>query len=137
VWVDDAADALARLAEHGGFDLAGRVFHLAARTDIGARDVVEHFAETSGRALRFHGRPVALSWALGRASDGMRRLAGRRGDGLPLGVLSGQALRASFTCDNARLLLGWRPLEDRAGFLERAVTPMVDGPGAGELDAAQ
>jgi predicted dehydrogenase/nucleoside-diphosphate-sugar epimerase len=119
VLVEDVADALARVAAHGGRELDGRALNLAARVPLGARALVEHHARWSGRAVHFHPRALGLSQAL-EVGKWLVKRAGGRSDAFPSWRdLKSRALRPALTCRRAREVLGWRPCDDAQEFLRR------------------
>lgn len=125
VWVDDVADALARMAVHRGTDLAGKALNLCALAPLTARDVVEEMRRASGRDLRFHARPLALSQTLELGKWVVKRAGGRAVPVPSWRDLKSRQLAPRFTSRTARDVLGWRPVQDRERFLARAVRPMV------------
>jgi predicted dehydrogenase/nucleoside-diphosphate-sugar epimerase len=121
VWVDDVAEALALAALDSNGALSGRAMNLAARVRLCAREVVEELAAHTGRDLHFHPRPMWLLQA-GEVGKWLVKRVGRRRAPLPsLRDLKTRALVPALRCETARELLGWRPVEDREAFLERAV----------------
>ena len=133
VWVDDAADGIARVALHRGSELDGKALNLCARVPLGAREVVEALAENTGRALHFHRRSLALSQTM-EIGKWIVKVAGRRpGTEFPSWRdLAARALVPAFSSRTARELLGWEPLEERDEFLAKAICvygPTVDGDG--------
>jgi predicted dehydrogenase/nucleoside-diphosphate-sugar epimerase len=122
VLVDDVADAICRLIEHKGQDLDGRALNLAAAPGLCAAEIVEELARASGRALHFHARPLLLSQSM-EIGKWLVKVAGRRpGAEFPsLRDLKSRALVPRIPSTTARTVLGWKPVEDRKAFLERAV----------------
>ena len=129
VWVEDAAAALAGLAALSadeGAELAGEALNLATRVPLTAREIVEVFRETSGRALHFHPRPLALSQTLELGKWLVKLAGGRRTAAPSWRDLKSRQLRPEFSCRRARRVLGWKPVEERERFLELAVRPMAE-----------
>lgn len=123
VWVDDVAEALALVAAHPGKELDGRALDLAADTGLCARDVVGELRAASGRELRFHARPLGLSYAMEIGKWIVKRL-GRRAAEIPSWRdLEARSLLSPIPSRTAREVLGWKPVDDREAFLERAVRP--------------
>jgi len=122
VWVEDAAEGIARAALHPGGELDGRALNLCARVPLGARRIVAELAAESGRALHFHRRSLALSQAL-EIGKWLVKVAGRRaGAEFPSWRdLKARALVPAFSARTAREVLGWRPLEDEHEFLARVL----------------
>jgi nucleoside-diphosphate-sugar epimerase len=119
VAVEDVADDLARLALHRGSELDGRALNLAARLPLGSAALVGAFARRTGRAFRFHPRALSLSQSFELGKWLVKRAGGRRDPWPSYRDLKSRALWPSFSCKNARELLGWRPLEDAEEFLRR------------------
>lgn len=122
VWVDDAADGIARAALHRGPELDGKALNLCARVPLSAREIVEELAENTGRALHFHKRSLALSQTM-EIGKWIVKVAGRRpGAEFPSWRdLAARALVPAFSCRTARDVLGWEPLEDKEEFLTQAI----------------
>jgi len=122
VWVDDVADALARLARHAGSDLDGQALNLCARSTLTASGVVAELARVTGRPIAFHPRSIRLSWWMEIGKYLVKKLGGRAGTEFPsLHDLRCRALDVSFPCELAREKLGWKPLESAEPLLEQAV----------------
>jgi len=122
VWVDDVADALAKLAVDPRDELSGRAVNLCARTGLSARDMVNEYRRVTGRDIHFHPRSCTLSQAL-EVGKWVVKVAGRRpGTEFPSWRdLKARALHPAFTSRTARELLDWKPTEDREEFLDRTV----------------
>jgi predicted dehydrogenase/nucleoside-diphosphate-sugar epimerase len=122
VWVDDVADALVRIARHPSNDLEGRALNLCARVPLSAREIVEELSRSSGRRLEFHPRSLALAQSM-EIGKWIVKTAGRRPDvEFPSWRdLKARALVPAFTARTAREVLGWKPIEERQAFLDRAV----------------
>jgi predicted dehydrogenase/nucleoside-diphosphate-sugar epimerase len=122
VWVDDVADALVKVAQHGGPDLHGQALNLCARTPLTARAMVAALARSSGRPITFHPRGLALSQMMEIGKFAVKKAGRRPGVEFPSWRdLKARALVPQFACDVARQKLGWKPVEDEAGLLERCI----------------
>jgi predicted dehydrogenase/nucleoside-diphosphate-sugar epimerase len=122
VWVDDVADALARLARHRGHELDGKSLNLCADTSLTAREVVAELAAVTGRALVFHPRKLETSQVLELGKYLVKRVGRRPGVELPSWRdLKARALVPRFRSNLAREVLGWKPTEEREQLLERCV----------------
>ena len=129
VTADDVADALVRIATHEGPDLQGKALNLCGAPPLSAREMVEELRRATGRDLHFHPRPLWLSQMM-EIGKWLVKKAGRRpGVTFPsYRDLKSRALVPRFTSRTAREVLGWKPVEDREGVLERTVR--IYGPGA-------
>lgn len=122
VAVEDVADAIVRVVAHPGEDLHGRALNLCTRTPLTAPEIVEELARATGRDIRFHPRPLWLSQALEVGKWAVKKAGRRPGVTFPsYRDLKSRALERPFTARTAREVLGWRPVEDREAFLDRAV----------------
>ncbi len=124
VWVDDVAAALAALASlpaREGAALHGKALDLATRVPLTAREVVAELAKSTGRDLRFHARPLALSQTLEIGKWVVKRLARRDPEFPSWRDLAARSLRSPIPSRTARDVLGWKPVEEREAFLDRAV----------------
>lgn len=122
VWVDDVADALARIVAYAGHDLDGKALNLCASPALDAREVVLELARASGLALHFHPRPLATSQLMEIGKWIVKKLGGRRDAELPSWHdLRARSLAARIPSETARVLLGWKPVEEREAFLDRTV----------------
>jgi nucleoside-diphosphate-sugar epimerase len=120
VLADDVADALVRLVEHPGRDLDGKALNLAARVPLSAADVVAAWRERSGRAVTFHPRPLWLSQSMEVGKWLVKKAGGRKDAAFPsYRDLKSRSLWPELSCERARDVLGWRPVEEREEFLER------------------
>jgi predicted dehydrogenase/nucleoside-diphosphate-sugar epimerase len=122
VWVDDVADALVKIAQYKGRELDGLALNLCARVPLSAREIVAELSRSTGRDLHFHPRALALAQAM-EIGKWLVKKAGRRpGIEFPSWRdLKARSLASSFTARTAREVLGWKPVEDREVFLDRAV----------------
>jgi nucleoside-diphosphate-sugar epimerase len=121
VWVDDVADALARIVAHGGPELDGKALNLCASPPLCAREMVEELARATGRDLHFHARPLATSQLMEIGKWIVKRVGGRDPEFPSWHDLRARSLAAKIPCDTARVALGWEPVEEREAFLDRCV----------------
>jgi len=122
VWVDDVADALARLARYPGRDLDGQALNLCARTDLTARELVAELASHTGRPLEFHARALALSQTMEIGKWVIKKLGRRKGVEFPSWRdLKARSLCVPFASDLARTKLSWKPVEEREALLNAAI----------------
>lgn len=122
VTADDVADGLIRIALHEGDDLHGRALNLCGRPRLSAREMVDQLRLATGRDLHFHPRPLWLSQILEIGKWVVKKAGRRKGVAFPsYRDLKARALVPDFPCRTAREVLGWAPVEDREGLLDRTV----------------
>ncbi|HKI01242.1 MAG TPA: NAD-dependent epimerase/dehydratase family protein [Thermoanaerobaculia bacterium] len=122
VAVDDVADALVRLVLYEGHGLDGKALNLCSQAPLSAREIVEEMRRTTGRDLHFHPRPLWLSQILEIGKWIVKKIGRRPGAAFPsYRDLKTRALVPRFSSRIARETLGWRPVEEREAFLDRAV----------------
>jgi predicted dehydrogenase/nucleoside-diphosphate-sugar epimerase len=122
VTADDVADALVRIALHEGDDLHGKALNLCGRPSLSAREVVDQLRNATGRDLHFHPRPLWLSQILEIGKWVVKKAGRRPGTVFPsYRDLKARALVPAFPCRTAREVLGWQPVDDREGLLDRTV----------------
>ncbi len=123
VAVDDVAEALVRIALHEGDDLARPGAQpLRPAAALGPRDRRRAAARATGRDLHFHPRPLWLSQILEIGKWVVKKAGRRPGATFPsYRNLKARALVPAFSCRTAREVLGWTPVEDREGLLDRIV----------------
>jgi len=120
VLADDVADALFRLAVHEGRELDGKALNLSSKVSLTAREVVEAWRETSGRAVTFHPRALWTSQAMEIGKWLVKKAGGRKDAEFPsYRDLKSRSLWPALRCERAREVLGWKPVEERDAFLER------------------
>lgn len=122
VTADDVAEALVRIALHEGDDLHGKALNLCGRPSLSAREVVDQLRQATGRDLHFHPRPLWFSQILEIGKWVVKKAGRRPGTVFPsYRDLKARALVPAFPCRTAREVLGWTPVDDREGLLERTV----------------
>ncbi|HEX5716894.1 MAG TPA: NAD-dependent epimerase/dehydratase family protein [Thermoanaerobaculia bacterium] len=122
VTADDVAEALVRIALHEGDGLHGKALNLCGRPALSAREVVDQLRIATGRDLHFHPRPLWLSQILEIGKWVVKKAGRRPGTVFPsYRDLKARALVPAFPCKTAREVLGWSPVDDREGLLERTV----------------
>lgn len=132
VTADDVAEALVRIALHEGDGLHGRALNLCGRPPLSAREMVEQLRLATGRDLHFHPRPLWWSQILEIGKWVVKKAGRRPGAAFPsYRDLKARALVPAFPCRTAREVLGWAPVEDREGLLERTVRIHGDRSGVG------
>lgn len=122
VWVDDVADALTALVRYEESDLHGQALNLCAKTTLTARECVAELARVSGRRITFHPRSLVSSQAMEIGKYVVKKAGRRPGVEYPSWRdLKSRALVTTFASNLARTRLGWKPVEDREGLLDRCV----------------
>lgn len=136
VWVDDVADALAKIVAYEKDDLHGEALNLCARPPVTPEEFVDELGAVTGRSLHFHPRALWFSQMLEIGKWLVKKAGRRAGVEFPSWRdLKSRALIPSFTSRLAREKLGWKPVEEREAFLDRTVR--VYGPGSRASDAAR
>lgn len=122
VTADDVAEALVRIALHEGDGLHGKALNLCGRPSLSAREVVDQLRIATGRDLHFHPRPLWLSQILEIGKWVVKKAGRRPGTVFPsYRDLKARALVPVLPSRTAREVLGWTPVEDREGLLDRTV----------------
>jgi len=121
VWVDDVADALVAIAAFPGKALDGRALALAANVPLSARDAVAELRRATGRDLHFHARPLAVSYAMELGKWIVKKVGRRSAEFPSWHDFAARSLASPIPSRTARELLGWKPVEEREAFLDRAV----------------
>jgi predicted dehydrogenase/nucleoside-diphosphate-sugar epimerase len=121
VWVDDVADALVAIAAFPGKTLDGRALALATNVPLSARDAVSELQRATGRDLHFHARPLAVSYAMELGKWIVKKVGRRSADFPSWHDFAARSLASPIPSRTARELLGWKPVEEREAFLDRAV----------------
>jgi nucleoside-diphosphate-sugar epimerase/predicted dehydrogenase len=122
VWVEDVASALAAAALHEGPELIGQSMNLCARVPLNAQRIVAELRKATGRDLHFHPRPLGKSQAMEIGKWAVKLVGGRPGLVFPSNRdLRSRALFPEFSCNLAREVLGWEPLEEPEEFLDKTV----------------
>lgn len=135
VTADDVADALVRIALHQGDDLHGRALNLCGRPALSARDMVDELRRVTGRDLHFHPRPLWLSQIVEIGKWAVKKAGRRPGVRFPAyRGIKARALVPAFSSRVAREVLGWAPVEDREGLLDRTVRIHAETPARSEGD---
>jgi predicted dehydrogenase/nucleoside-diphosphate-sugar epimerase len=119
--VEDVADGLLRAALHEGPELNAKAINLAAKSSLSAAECVEELARTTGRDLHFHPRSLAFSQILEIGKWIIKRVGGRTVPYPSYRDLAARGLFGEFSCETARELLGWQPVEEREALLDRSV----------------
>jgi hypothetical protein len=95
---------------------------LCARVPLSAREIVAELSRASGSSLVFHPRSLVLAQSMEIGKWMVKKLGRRPGVEFPSWRdLNARALVPPFTSRTAREMLGWKPVEDRETFLDRAV----------------
>jgi nucleoside-diphosphate-sugar epimerase len=119
VLVEDVAEAI-----HKAIDmplLEGRCFNLVGDVRLTAREYVAELATATGRPLQFHGQWTTKLYLIELMKWVIKQAAGKRGPRTTLYDLRSRGLIASFDCSAAQEKLRWRPEQDRAAFVKRAI----------------
>ena len=119
VLVEDVAEAIRLACAAPGIE--GRCYNLVGGVALSARDYVAALAQTLQRPLMFHPQSPRLLWLEEMGKWAIKRAGGRAVPPPSLRDLLSRGMQARFDCGDALRDLGWRPVQDRELFLERAV----------------
>jgi predicted dehydrogenase/nucleoside-diphosphate-sugar epimerase len=119
VLVEDVADAVWRACRAP--TAVGRCYNLVGDVRLTAREYVAELAAAQQRPLRFHPKYPTELWLEDMAKWVIKKAVGRK-VAMPAryDILS-RGLNAVFDCGDAKRALDWRPVADRARFIERGV----------------
>ena len=122
VLVDDVADALIRMMETPGID--GQSFNLTGSVPLTARDYFDAIHARLGARTRLATGHLTALWLADGAKYLAKRHLLRRPDMLrpSLADWKSRAHRSRFDNSRAQVMLGWQPENDRAAFLDRAIS---------------
>lgn len=133
ILVDDVADALVRAVLYEGDQLNGKAMNLAANTGFTGQEVVDEMRRATGRDLHFHPRALWWSQALELGKWVIKKIGRQAGAVFPSWRdLKSRAMVPILTCETARDVLGWKPVEDREEFLDRAIRGHAPGTNTAE-----
>ena len=119
--VEDVALGLVLAALFEGDELNGRAFNLSSPPLLTASECVAELATSTGRDLHFHPRSLGLSQAMEVGKWIVKRVGGRAVDFPSQRDLSARGLFGELSCETAREVLGWRPIQDRDALLARCL----------------
>ncbi len=128
VLVEDVAAAIHAAIDAPGVE--GRCFNLVGDVRLTAREYVAELARATGRPLQFHGQSPTKLYLIELMKWTIKQAAGKRGPKTTLYDLRSRGLAAAFDCSAAREVLQWRPEQDRAAFIERAIAVFGPQPAA-------
>lgn len=119
VLAEDVADAVWRACRAP--TAVGRCYNLVGDVRLTAREYVAELAAAQQRPLRFHPKYPTELWLEDMAKWAVKKAVGRK-VAMPAryDILS-RGLNAVFDCGDAKRALDWRPVDDRARFIERGV----------------
>ena len=104
-----------------GDELNGRAFNLSSPPLLTASECVAELAASTGRDLHFHPRSLGLSQAMEVGKWIVKRVGGRAVDFPSQRDLSARGLFGELSCETAREVLDWRPIQDRDALLARCL----------------
>ncbi len=99
----------------------GKAYNLAGDVRISAREYLYRLALATGRAYRFHPRPLWVTWAAEKAKEWIKRLARKEAQKLTWRDLKSRAFLAPLDTSDAKEDLDWRPVSDLETFVEEAI----------------
>ncbi len=105
----------------------GRSYNLAGDVRISAREYIYRLQLATGRAYRFHPRPLWVTWAAEKAKEWIKRLARKEAQVLSWRDLKSRAFLAPLDTSRAKEDLAWKPVSDLETFHREAF--LVHRPG--------
>ncbi|HEX6810223.1 MAG TPA: Gfo/Idh/MocA family oxidoreductase [Planctomycetota bacterium] len=123
VLADDCAQALVAALDAPA--AGGKQYNLAGDVRLSARDWVVELRNRTGRAYRFHAMPLWWMWLQELGKYAVKALAGRPRRLPAYRDLKSRSFRTVLDCSDGKRDLGFRPVADRALFLQR----VFDGAG--------
>jgi predicted dehydrogenase/nucleoside-diphosphate-sugar epimerase len=128
VLVEDVADAIHKAIETPS--LEGQCFNLVGNVRLTAREYIAELAKATGRPLEFHGQWTMKLYLIELMKWVIKQAAGKQGPRTTLYDLRSRGLTSPFDCSAAQEKLRWRPQQDRAEFVKRAIR-IYAAPGIG------
>jgi predicted dehydrogenase/nucleoside-diphosphate-sugar epimerase len=120
VLVEDVAEAIC-LALRSETAI-GRIYNVVGEVRLTAREYIAELGSALERPLRFHPRRAFAIQTFEMGKWMIKRLAGRWDVQLAsYHHLRSLSMQAHFDCEDIQRDLGWRPVDDRAEFVRRAI----------------
>jgi nucleoside-diphosphate-sugar epimerase/predicted dehydrogenase len=119
VLVSDVAEAILKALDAP--NALGRCYNIVGETPLTACEYIEELSQALERPLRFYPQSVYKIFAVDLAKYVLKVLSGRQDSPQTLYDLRSRGLRAHFDCRDATEDLGWRPITDRAQFLQAGI----------------
>lgn len=120
VLVEDCAAAVV-CALSVGDEVHGRTDNIVGPVRLSARDYMEELSRALARPLVFHGRSVLRMQGIEISKWIIKRLGGRSVAFPSARDLRSRGMPARFDTIQTEAVLNWRPVADRALFIERAI----------------
>jgi len=115
---DVARGILAALFTKG---ISGRCYNLAGDVRISAREYMAVLSKRTGRAYRFHGQPLWVTWLIEGAKWLVKQAVRKPGDVTTFHDLSSRAFLAWVSSEDAKRDLAWWPCADRQRFVAEGI----------------
>ena len=106
---------------------AGKAYNLAGGVRISAREYIYRLRLATGRAYRFHPRPLWVTWTAEKVKEWIKRLARKEAPKLTWRDLKSRAFLAPLDTSDAEEDLDWKPTADMEVFHRDAF--LVHAPG--------
>jgi nucleoside-diphosphate-sugar epimerase len=117
---EDVAAALLLSLDARGIE--GTSFNLAGDVRLSAREYVAEMRRITGRPIQFHPTPLWLTQGIDLFKWFIKILIRKPANPFPsYRDLKTRAFAAELDCSRAKRVLGWRPVSDRAVFVERGI----------------
>jgi predicted dehydrogenase/nucleoside-diphosphate-sugar epimerase len=119
VLVEDVAEAVFLACSSA--KAVGRSYNLVGDVRLSAREYVAELAQLLDRPIQYHPKNTHVLWLQELGKWLLKAAAGRRAALPTRRDLLSRGLNATFDCSDAKNDLGWRPVDDRSLFIERAI----------------
>jgi predicted dehydrogenase/nucleoside-diphosphate-sugar epimerase len=126
VLADDVASAL--VSALGKENLAGKSLNLVGDVRLSAAEYIDLLRAEGRRDFSLHRQSLVKSFVIDVVKWAVKAAARKPGNAFPSWRdLKTRSLAAPFDCTLAKDLLDWRPVADRAEFIERGIREMIRG----------
>lgn len=121
VLVDECADAIFKAIHAPGIE--GKAYNIVSDIRLTAREYMTELAKATSRPYRFHPQSVLKLQLIEIGKWIIKQATGRRDAPFPsYRDLKSRGLVAQFDTNDLKIDLGWKPVKDRAEFIQRGIT---------------
>lgn len=126
VLVEDTASAIV-CALKAGDDVNGRTDNIIGGVRLTAREYYAELVKYSGRPLKYHGQSLWFQQGVEIFKWLVKRIGGRNVSFPSMRDLASRGMPARFDTSDTERALGWKPVTDRATFVDRGIKAAVEG----------